>query len=159
VKTDKGSQNPRTTHAQAIVDVHIVLMQGDRVLLGQRANTGFADGLWHLPAGHLEDGEPLPDAAAREAFEELGIEVETGTLELVHLMHQPGRIATFFTAGHWSGRIRNMEPHKCTGLAWFPLEALPLEMTPYCHAALTAIRAGAAFSTFGWAASGAEQAA
>lgn len=146
-------------HARSIVDVHIVLLRGDSVLLGRRANTGFADGLWHLPAGHLEDGEPLPDAVAREAREELGVRVDGRSLELVHVMHQPGRVATFFAAAEWGGRIRNMEPHKCADLSWFALDQLPREMTPYCRAALSAIVAGDPFSTFGWNTESAERAA
>ncbi|HEY6314153.1 MAG TPA: NUDIX domain-containing protein [Streptosporangiaceae bacterium] len=44
-------------------DVHLVLLDDDgRVLLGRRKNTGFADGCYHLPAGHLEAGESVIDA-------------------------------------------------------------------------------------------------
>ncbi|HEX5201644.1 MAG TPA: hypothetical protein VFW27_17085 [Actinoplanes sp.] len=33
------------------VDVFLVLTDGDRVLMGLRRNTGFADGQWNLPSG------------------------------------------------------------------------------------------------------------
>lgn len=135
---------------QVIVDVHLVLVRNGQVLLGLRVNTSFADGCWHLPAGHVERDEPLPDAAAREAREELGIGVDSERTDLVHVMHQPGRIATFFTTERWRGQVSNMEPDKCAELAWFDLHDLPRETTPYCRAALEAITEGIPFSTFGW---------
>lgn len=30
-------------------DVHLLLRRGNEVLFGQRRNTGFEDGAWHLP--------------------------------------------------------------------------------------------------------------
>ncbi|WP_405364827.1 hypothetical protein [Kitasatospora sp. NBC_00039] len=35
-----------------VVGVHLVLTNADRVLLGRRRNTAYANGLWHLPAVH-----------------------------------------------------------------------------------------------------------
>jgi 8-oxo-dGTP diphosphatase len=140
----------RDRRARAIVDVHIILRHQGRVLLGRRAGTGFADGFWHLPAGHVEEDEPLPEAAAREAKEELSIHVAVDALELVHVMQQPGRVAAFFVGLRWRGSVENNEPHKCAELAWFDRSELPADVTPYCRAALDAIEAGLPFSTFGW---------
>src|ERR1044072_8502691 len=46
---------PPRRHAE-IVDVHLLLRRGDRILLARRAGTGYADGLLHAPSGHVEDG-------------------------------------------------------------------------------------------------------
>ena len=44
-----------------------------RVLLGRRAGTGLAEGLWNLPGGHVEPGESVAQAGARETAEEVGV--------------------------------------------------------------------------------------
>ncbi|HEX9059418.1 MAG TPA: NUDIX domain-containing protein [Clostridia bacterium] len=49
----------------------IVLDSERRVLLQQRTDNGC----WGIPGGAIEPGEILHEAAAREAFEETGIEV------------------------------------------------------------------------------------
>ena len=58
-------------------DVHLVLVnRAGRVLFGQRQNTGYEDGAWHLPSGHLEAGESVVAALIREAKEEAGIVID-----------------------------------------------------------------------------------
>lgn len=39
------------------VSVNVLLCRGDTYLLLRRANTGWADGFYTLPAGHLEGNE------------------------------------------------------------------------------------------------------
>ena len=54
-------------------DVHLLLLNSDgEVLFGRRQNTGFEDGAWHVPSGHLEAGESVVQALIREAKEEIG---------------------------------------------------------------------------------------
>ena len=132
-----------------IVDLHIVIRAGSTVLMGLRQNTGFADGMYHLPAGHLEDGETFVDGAIREAREELGIDIQLADLFLAHVMHHSGRLGLFFSVERWSGTITNAEPGKCKTLAWLPVDALPANTVDYARAALRAIDCGDAISTFG----------
>jgi hypothetical protein len=47
---------------RSIVDVHLVLRRDGKILMGRRANTGYGDGLLHLPSGHLERGESVIEA-------------------------------------------------------------------------------------------------
>ncbi|MEU4341495.1 NUDIX domain-containing protein [Nocardia sp. NPDC023852] len=80
-------------------DVHLVLRRGNTVLFGQRDNTGFEDGAWHLPAGHLEAGESVVTALIREADEEVGVTIKTEDVQFSHFMHNSssgGRMAIFF---------------------------------------------------------------
>ena len=56
--------------------VHVLLERGGEVLLMRRAGTGFFDGLYSLPGGHVEEGESLRATAVREMREELGIELD-----------------------------------------------------------------------------------
>jgi 8-oxo-dGTP pyrophosphatase MutT (NUDIX family) len=52
----------------------------DKILLLRRSSAGDHAGEWNLPGGKLEDGESALDAAAREAEEETGREVDPTTL-------------------------------------------------------------------------------
>ena len=60
---------------RSVIGLHLVLFQEDRVLLGLRKGTAWCDGWWHVPAGHLEDGESFLVGMVREAREELGIAI------------------------------------------------------------------------------------
>jgi 8-oxo-dGTP diphosphatase len=141
-----------------VADLHLILRDGTKILLGLRRNTGFADGLYHLPAGHLEPDETITAGTAREAREELGIDIRPADLELVHTMHhRSGRVAFFFEVRAWSGEIRNAEPDKCERLDWLPFDSLPPNSVRYARLALERTHCGQRFSTLGWDEASAEQ--
>lgn len=138
---------------RACVDVHLILRRGEKILLGQRQNTGFADGCWHLPSGHTEDGESATDALVRESAEEIGISVDLNDVRFVHFMHHrtnSGRIALFFEVAQWVGEPINCEPGKCFGLEWFALSDLPTRMIPYAAEALVCYAKGEVYAERGW---------
>ncbi|MEU1626601.1 NUDIX domain-containing protein [Streptomyces sp. NPDC020096] len=144
-----GHPARRRRHAE-IVDVHLILRQGNRVLLARRANTGYADGLWNAPSGHVEDGEDVRTAMIREAFEEVGVVIDPADLHAALVMQHRApngnaRIGWFFEARRWSGEAVNREPGKCSGIAWFELDELPDDMVAYCRAGVDAYRAGDRF--------------
>ena len=56
--------------------VHVLFERDGRVLLMRRAGTGFFDGFYSLPGGHVEEGESLRATAVREMREELGIDAD-----------------------------------------------------------------------------------
>ena len=58
-----------------IVGVGALIREGERYLLIRRASEPDA-GLWSIPGGLVEVGERAAEAAAREALEETGLEVE-----------------------------------------------------------------------------------
>ncbi len=149
-------ENAQVKHrAQAIVAVHLILRRGDDVLLGLRFNTGWSDGCWHLPAGHVEPGETPLDALVREAAEELGLALDPAQAELVHLLHyaeDPPRLNLFFEVTRWSGAPVNAEPGKCADLHWFSLHKLPSPLVGYAGAALAHRRGGVPYSE--WAEAG-----
>lgn len=133
------------------VDLHLLLFDSqDRVLLGERHNTGYMDGRWHFPSGHLEDGESATSGLLREAAEEVGIEPVSP--RLVHVMHHrtdSGRTAFFFAAHDWKGEVTNLEPDRCGGWQFFGLDELP-KMIPYAAQALEFVRRGEFYSERGW---------
>lgn len=123
--------------------VHVLLWREGRVLLMRRAGTGFFDGLYSLPGGHLEEGESIPMTAAREMAEELDIRLDPAalrTLGVVHRRSDTNRIDFFVEARAWTGEPRIAEPDKCDALHWCAPEALPEAMVPYVR---TALQAGA----------------
>ena len=82
--------------------------QGDRILLCRR---GIAPryGLWTLPAGFMENGESVEEAAARETFEEAHARVEIISLfsllslphiSQVYLLFRGRILGESFGAGH-----------------------------------------------------------
>ena len=152
--TGSTAHAPDTRRHQLTGDVHLLLLDPDsRVLFGCRQNTGFEDGTWHLPAGHLESGESVVQALIRETKEEIGITIAPEDVEFTHIMHSSssgGRAAFFFAVRRWDGTPENREPEKCSELAWFPLDALPDRMIGYCREALDRIAVGEHFSVYGW---------
>jgi ADP-ribose pyrophosphatase YjhB (NUDIX family) len=137
---------------RAPVAVHLLLTRGDEVLLLRRFNTGYEDGNFSVPAGHLDGGETAIEAGAREAREEIGVEIAVADLQIVQVMHrfaEDERIDYFVTANRWEGEIRNREPEKCDLLAWHRIDALPGNTISYIAYAIRCWREGAAFTTFG----------
>lgn len=62
----------------------------DEVLLTRNSARGPHPGIWTLPGGGVEHGEPPAIAVAREVAEETGIEVEIGNVLGVHDTHFVG---------------------------------------------------------------------
>jgi A/G-specific adenine glycosylase len=75
----KGRRRPVPLRVLAAV----VLQERGRVLLARRAPEGLLGGLWAFPAGLVEAGETLPEAARRCAREALGLRVAPGEEKLV----------------------------------------------------------------------------
>lgn len=138
-----------------VVDVMLILEREGRVLLAERANTGYADGWYNLPSGKLEAGEDVASAIVRESREEIGIHLDRAAVRAVHVMHHRSpegdtRVGWFFTADTWDGEPYNAEPHKCAGLVWAPSFSLPANTWPYTAAGLAQYQAGRPFSLHGF---------
>jgi len=134
--------------------VYLLLRKEDKVLLLQRANTGYQDGKYSVVAGHM-DGDELGTAAIiREAKEEAGIDLKPEDLKFVHLVHRLNRetgderMDVFYEAFNWSGEITNIEPYKCSDLSWFSLDALPENMIPLIRNVLNRVKGGEYYSEY-----------
>jgi ADP-ribose pyrophosphatase YjhB (NUDIX family) len=142
-----------TTRATFIVAAHVLFVRDGEVLLLRRFNTGYEDGNYSVPAGHVEADESPSRAAAREAREEVGLEIarDAGmSLALViHRRTEEPRIDFFFEVTRWVGDVRNLEPEKCDELRWASLDALPENMVPYVRHAIECYKAGMNYATFG----------
>jgi 8-oxo-dGTP pyrophosphatase MutT (NUDIX family) len=140
---------------KAIVDLHLFLTNSKgRVLLLRRFNTGYQDGNYSVPAGHLEANESAVEGIIREAREEIGITLLENNLKLCHVMHQmssgSSRIGLFFEVDEWTGNPINKEPNKCDDLRWYNIDNLPVNLVLYVKQAIKYWHEGTAYSQFGW---------
>jgi 8-oxo-dGTP diphosphatase len=127
--------------------VAIILRDGNKVLFVLRKNTGWMDGYYGLPGGHLEDGESFKQAAVRELHEEVDIEVSNDTLQ--HAMTsqelsiiEPVRVCLWFEAPSWEGEVKNAEPEKHERIEWLDLDELPENVIPTTRLKLEALKSG-----------------
>ncbi|MBI4433820.1 NUDIX domain-containing protein [Candidatus Uhrbacteria bacterium] len=137
-----------------IAAVYLLLLRQGSVLLLRRFQTGYADGWYSLVAGHVDGGEALRTAMAREAQEEAGITINPEALQHGVTMHRwcgdHERMDFYFTAAQWEGEVHNQEPQKCDDLSWFPLHQLPENTLPYIRVAIDAYQRGEQYGEFGW---------
>jgi ADP-ribose pyrophosphatase YjhB (NUDIX family) len=123
-------QNPR-------VVVGCVPEHAGRILLCKRAIEPRR-GYWTVPAGFMENGETLQQAAARESHEEARAAVEIGSLlSIVHVLHAD-QVHVFFRAGlprpEFSPGLESLEVELVEpgGIPWKDLAFASTEFTLRC---------------------------
>jgi 8-oxo-dGTP diphosphatase len=128
---------------QVVPAAYVVFLRdgtnGTEVLLHLRQNTGYMDGHWATIAGHVEAGESVLAAAARESYEEVGVAIAEADLVPLTVMQRTQnngdpieeRVDFMFTCRSWIGEPRRVEADKSAELDWFPLSDLPLPVVPH----------------------------
>lgn len=138
-------------HHLFFVAVHALFIKDNQILLSERKNTGWMDGFYSVPAGHVDGNETIWAAMQREIFEETGLQISQQH-QPSHVMHriQTGneRIDYFFVIKNWISEPQNKEPEKCAELKKFPLDRLPKNTIPYIKFAINEIQAGKIWSEF-----------
>ena len=141
------SRTPSATWFFALVVVRL----GDRFLLVHERKHGQT---WYLPAGRVEPGETLADAAVRETLEETGVKV---ALEgVLRVEHNPGieatRVRVFYAARPVGGEAPKRSPDEHSLEArWVTLDEmakLPLRGREVLEI-FTAVAAGAHVAPIG----------
>ena len=127
----------------------VIVRRGNKIAMVLRANTGYMDGFYGLPAGKVEWDETFTQAAQREAKEEAGVETSLEDLQVVHTVHRRASdqamqkfqdwIDVYFVAKKWSGEPYNAEEHKSERLDWLSLDNLPDNVVPPVREALQRI--------------------
>jgi|TARA_Y100001960_G_C14666767_1_gene823735 8-oxo-dGTP pyrophosphatase MutT (NUDIX family) len=130
--------------------VHTLILDGNNVLLSKRKNTGFCDGMYSLPAGHVDDLEHASQAMIRELQEEVNIITTADQLTCVltghNLVNDNPYVCFYYTLVNYNKReIFNNEPEKCESLDWFDLDDLPDNMVDYVRKAIDAYLDGAIY--------------
>jgi 8-oxo-dGTP diphosphatase len=134
--------------------VYVLMRRGEEILLLQRKNTGYQDGNYGFPAGHMDGDELATHAAAREAKEEVGVTINPSDLRLVHTTHRldtgisSERVELFFESESWKGEPENMEPEKCDNIAWYPIAQLPPNTIPLLRRVLQLSNEGVSYSEY-----------
>jgi 8-oxo-dGTP diphosphatase len=121
--------------------------QGE-ILLMRRANTGYMDGKFGLPSGHVEQNESFVAAAVRELREETGLKCTEEDMEhrlTLHRYQESGEhdyVDIFFEVTNWQGKPKNTEPHKCSELIWTKPVDSKHEMVDYLYNVFQEIEKG-----------------
>jgi 8-oxo-dGTP pyrophosphatase MutT (NUDIX family) len=113
------------------------------VLLARRFNTGWGDGKYNFPCGHVDAGESAVTALRREAKEEIGVTFHPRDLVFVgatHWLSSKQSVNLYFECRKWKGTPENREPDKCDALNWFDIARPPKDILLQTRAALKALR-------------------
>lgn len=131
----------------------------NRVVLLRRSETAkFAQGMWDLPVGKSEPGEPITETAVRELYEETGLTVKPESLKVAHIIHGAwgveapnGFLTVVFAAHEWTGEPENREPRKHSQVRWVDANAIPENFVDTTSSALQQYLAGdSEVSLDGW---------
>lgn len=115
------------------VGVGVMIIEGDRILLGHRvkqaADTGgiFEPDTWCLPGGKQAYGETVFEAAIRETKEETNLDIEGLSIFGVADDIQTGKhfVTIHIVANHWHGNLLVQEPDMQDMWQWFSIFDLP----------------------------------
>ena len=133
------------------VVVHILLERDSRLFLLRRARTGFMDGYYGLPGGHLRRGESVTEAAVRECCEETGV-VPQGIEPHCVLPYISGRhqgLNFVFESHRFKGEPGVNEPELFDACCWARRDDLPARVAPWLADAL-AMPPGCWFREYRW---------
>lgn len=107
----------------------LFLRSDNKILLLRRKNTGYEDGNYCFPGGHVEKGEPIHEALIREVKEEIGINIRENDLKLIHILNRKiddnAYVDFIFECNKWEGNPYIVETDKSDDLQWFAIDNVP----------------------------------
>jgi 8-oxo-dGTP diphosphatase len=130
------------------IGINVFVVRNKKLLLGKRKNV-YGAGTWGLPGGHLEQGEGMKEAAARELGEETGLEAKG--FKFAGLINDVREDEHYIQVGFLAEDTGNKgailkEPERCYEWRWFDLDDLPQEIFPGHTKQIQAFRKGSCFS-------------
>lgn len=99
-----------------------VIRQDGMFLLVQEKNPKVY-GLWNVPAGHVDEGETIEEAAVREAKEETGFEVTLDHEVGVHHGSATESVLHIFAANITGGELA-IDPSEVLDAQWFTYDEI-----------------------------------
>jgi 8-oxo-dGTP diphosphatase len=122
------------------IGVAVAIWRDGKFLMYQRRGS-LGDGTWSIPGGHIEMGESLEDAVAREVLEEVGVKLENirflAVTNDIFPEHEKHYVSLWFEADLPEGQEpRILEPDKISDLRWATFSTLPEPLFEPCWANL-----------------------
>ena len=123
-----------------LVSACVLVDVDGRVLLAQRPQGKFMEGLWEFPGGKVENGELPENALIRELKEELTIEVTKDCLAPLtfasHSYENFHLLMPLFVCRRWEGIVKGVEGQQ---LKWvnpkklreYPMPPADIPLIPY----------------------------
>ena len=115
----------------------LMMRKENKVLLMRRYNTGYEDGKYCFPGGHVEKAEEIKKAAIREAKEEIGVDIKEEKIKVIHVLNRKVKdnayIDFILECNEWNGEIKIMEEDKADELKWFDINNLPNNILPFMN--------------------------
>lgn len=100
-----------------------VIKRNNKILMVQEAQKKCY-GQWNFPAGHVDEGEKITEAAIREVYEETGCKVKlTGVLPICSKDDKEPRIMVRFTADIIEENIK-FDKEEILDVKWIDIEKI-----------------------------------
>jgi len=122
-----------------IVAPNMMIIRDQKILLLRRAEWApLWPNYWHCPTGKIEEEESPRQAAIRETYEEVGLQVtpHLGTVVAVKAQNFQNPdltykdVSLFFVADSFEGEPFNKEPRLHNAMDWFDVHNLPNPIIP-----------------------------
>ncbi len=110
-------------YADPKLAVAVLLEQDGKILLGRRSPGALAGGKWSFPAGFVDRGERVEDAAIREVREETGLAIRLDALLGLYSATGQSTVLAAYAGSIGGGTLGAADD--LTELAFFPLDRLP----------------------------------
>ncbi len=137
-------------HFKIIPASYLLLLKDEKILMIRRYKTGYQDGNYSLPAGHVEDGESATEALIREVKEEININIKKEDIICIHTIYRQAgdstRVDFYYEVKNWSGDIKNNEIDKCDDISWFNIDSLPTNIVPVVKQTIENYKIGVHYS-------------
>ena len=111
------------TYLDPKLAVAVVVERDGRLLLGRRGPGTRESGKWSFPAGFVDRGERVEDAAVRETREEVGLAVALGPL--LGLYSRTGETVVLAVYAALAARGNPVAADDLDAVGWFAPDALP----------------------------------
>lgn len=139
---ENSNQEPKKiSDSEEQIGVCVIVLDKEHknILLGKRLGS-YRAGTYGCPGGRLQRSETLIDCSKRELVEETSLVANAlhyvGVIREYQEDHNYNFIHFVYYCEDFSGEPKTMEPTKCEGWQWYPLDTLPENLIKGHHWAL-----------------------
>lgn len=117
-----------TTTEKPGISAAIIVKDGRVLMVRRRVSEGEL--MWQFPAGQIEEGEAVEEAAVRETAEETGLVVAATKLLGERVHPKTGRLMSYTACEVVQGEARVADDDELDAVAWVTHKEIP-EYVPY----------------------------